>query len=293
MFGPELQVDGEGPKNILENLQSLCYVRPDSVLESLINNGCFPNLKTLGLVLYPEDKQGGGTEELRRLHCLSNLRYLKLWFQSHLLFCKAALSIDAMENLSNLTKITLNGLTTFTSSNMAALGRISNLQILKLKMLLVGKSTLSCGDVGSFPKLQVFLMLGLASLQSLRLEEGKMPCLQRMVIYDCSTLKEIPKRLFSKTNLRDLHGDIWKEADDDSNKTIRSDSVKESVFNKLGIVIIVCVNVIYVFVINILVENQAKWWFFLKTLSFLPNAKVKVQASELRQNRATQHQWRH
>ncbi|XP_052116707.1 disease resistance protein RPP13-like [Arachis duranensis] len=104
----QLQLDREGSRDILQNLQSLCYVRADSVLATLIENGCFPNLKTLGLVLYPEDKQGGGrTEELRRLRGLSNLHNLKLKFDHTKHIHLPALPIDTFEFVSKLTKITL------------------------------------------------------------------------------------------------------------------------------------------------------------------------------------------
>ncbi|XLR63362.1 hypothetical protein HN51_068071 [Arachis hypogaea] len=218
--GVKLQADREGPNNILQNLQSLSYVRPDSVLESLIKNGCFPNLNTLGLLLYSEDKQGGRTEVLKKLGDLRNLRNLKLHFDHMMKYYNTpALLMDEMEFLSNLTKITLEGAWGFNSSDMAALGRIANLKTLKLNGGLVSPNRLiSCGDAGSFPKLEMFHMIDMYFLQCLALEEGVMPCLQRVVISHCGDLREIPERLLSLSNLRHLHDDIWEEADNASNK---------------------------------------------------------------------------
>ncbi|MED6149840.1 hypothetical protein PIB30_066424 [Stylosanthes scabra] len=210
------RVELQGSSNKLQNLQTLYYVSPDSVLESLINGGCFPNLKTLGLVLYSGDEKGR-VEELRRLQGLKNLSKLKLRFNVKKRILMPALSVAAVEFLSNLTKITLVYPRDFNSRDMAALGRIPNLETLKLCQER-WTETLSCGEAGSFPKLQVFLMIDVSSLKCLTLEEGVMPCLRRVVISDCCLLKEIPERLLSLSNLRHLHGNIWEEAENDSNK---------------------------------------------------------------------------
>ncbi|QHO09640.1 uncharacterized protein DS421_14g483080 [Arachis hypogaea] len=70
--GEQLLLD-ERVKERMQNFQTLCYVYADSQLGLLLNNGYFPNLRTLGLLI-SEDECQLVDENLRSLLRLSELR---------------------------------------------------------------------------------------------------------------------------------------------------------------------------------------------------------------------------
>ncbi|XP_057756635.1 disease resistance protein RPP13-like [Arachis stenosperma] len=187
-FGVSLSADEVGVNDKMQNLQTLRYVSADSQLGSLLDNGCFPNLRKLGLKIAEE--QGSTEENLRRLHCLSNLRKLVLMFEQ----CRAPL--DRIAFPSNLIKITLSGFKDLKSKDMNTLGQIPNLQILKVRYGNCEEETLNCGTAGSFLRLQVFIMDGV-NIRRLSSEEGAMPRLRRAVFYNCPDLKEVTKQMRS------------------------------------------------------------------------------------------------
>ncbi|MED6110202.1 hypothetical protein PIB30_040689 [Stylosanthes scabra] len=177
-------------KDEMKCLQSLCNVNVDSQLGSLLDNGCFPNLKTLGLYVSYED-QLSAEENLKSLHRLTNLRKLRLWYEEH-----SWIPLDRIAFPSNLTLITLEGFRDLNPKDMNNLGRIPSLKILKLKYGDCEEETLFCGTAGSFPQLQVFIMIEV-SITRLTSEEGAMPRLRRAAFYDCPDLKEVTKQMSS------------------------------------------------------------------------------------------------
>ncbi|XP_057754213.1 disease resistance protein RPP13-like isoform X2 [Arachis stenosperma] len=171
-FGVVLLADEQVVKDKMQNVQTLIYVHPDSQLGSLLNNGCFPNLRILGLYIRRYN-QGSAEENLRNLHRLSHLR------------------IDNLE-----------------SKDMNTLGRIPSLQILKLIHGTCFEETLNCGAAGSFPRLQVFIMHCVA-VRRLTSEEGAMPRLRRAVFCKCPGLKEVTKQMRSLGSNLEFTKSVW------------------------------------------------------------------------------------
>ncbi|MED6163245.1 hypothetical protein PIB30_078130 [Stylosanthes scabra] len=187
-FGVNFSVDDEGVKVKMQNLQTLSLAYADSQLGSLLNNGCFPNLRKLGLIVHED--HGSAEENLRSLHCLSNLRKLVLMCE------RFWIPFDRIAFPSNLIQISLSHFKDLNSMHMNTFGQIPRLQILKLKYGSCEEETLNCGTAGSFPRLQVFIMerLGIKCLTS---EEGAMPRLRRAVFYNCPELREVTKQMCS------------------------------------------------------------------------------------------------
>ncbi|XP_052116710.1 disease resistance protein RPP13-like [Arachis duranensis] len=154
----------QGVKDKMQHVQTLCYVYADSHLEFLLDNGYFPNLRTLGLVIIedPYSFSEPVEENLRSLHRLNNLRF---------------------QNLESI--------------DMKILGRIPRLEVLKLEDVNC-MEILDCGSDRSFPRLQVFMMIHVI-VERLTLEDGAMPCLRRAVFHKCPglELKNLPEQMSS------------------------------------------------------------------------------------------------
>ncbi|CAL5377068.1 unnamed protein product [Camellia sinensis] len=59
-------------------------------------------------------------------------------------------------------------------------------------------------DSGGFPKLKSLALVNIRNLEKWRVEQGAMPCLFRLDIFNCKKLKEIPDGLRFITTLREL-----------------------------------------------------------------------------------------
>ncbi|CAL5378297.1 unnamed protein product [Camellia sinensis] len=59
-------------------------------------------------------------------------------------------------------------------------------------------------DGGGFPKLKSLALVNIRNLEEWRVEQGAMPCLFRLDIFNCKKLKEIPDGLRFITTLREL-----------------------------------------------------------------------------------------
>ncbi|XP_057757340.1 putative late blight resistance protein homolog R1B-12 [Arachis stenosperma] len=190
--GEHLLVD-ERVKDRLQNFQTLCYVYADSQLGLLLNNCYFPNLRTLGLVISKDECQLVD-ENLRSLHRLSELRKLKLIF----FYISERVPLGKIIFPSNLTKIVLYWCKDLNDQDMNALGRIRSLQILKLSDVECDQDVVNCGGAGSFPQLQVLIMIYVC-VSSVTLEVGAMSRLRRAVFRQCFrlTLQSLPERMLS------------------------------------------------------------------------------------------------
>ncbi|KHN13835.1 Disease resistance protein RPP13 [Glycine soja] len=199
-----LYLKGKGklplPKaNRMENLQTLSLLDqyPQQII-FLLNSGIFPRLRKLGLSCYDLDGESSMLPSLQRLSNLHSLNlkpsYPKYGFE---------LLLDTNAFPSNLTKITLD-VDAFPDlqSLMKTLGRLPNLQILKLRFGHVGFH-LDIGR-GEFPQLQV-LHMDRIKVRQWRLEKDAMPRLRHLVINGCSKLSELPEELWSMTALRLVH----------------------------------------------------------------------------------------
>ncbi|KAG5093063.1 hypothetical protein JHK82_051841 [Glycine max] len=181
--------------NRMENLQTLWLSGkyPQQII-FLLNSGIFLRLRKLALRCY---NSFGEPRMLPSLQPLSNLHSLKVMPGFELL-------LDTNAFPSNLTKITLNlHAVRDPQFLMKTLGRLPNLQILKLISLHRGDIHLDIGR-GEFPQLQVLHMRAIDVIQW-RLEKDAMPRLRHLVIEECYGLSELPEELWSMTALRLVH----------------------------------------------------------------------------------------
>ncbi|XP_052116013.1 putative disease resistance RPP13-like protein 3 [Arachis duranensis] len=207
-----LLVDKDGVKNKMQNLQTLLYVHVDSRLGFLLNNGYFPNLRTLGLSV--TEGRHSAEKTFSSLHCLSNLQKLKL----ELPICESfPIPVDKIAFPSNLSKLTISYFDGLKSEDMNTLGRIPGLRILKFNDVRCIENILNCGTDRSFLQLQVFIMIRVC-VKCLTLEDGAMPRLRRAVFHGCPglELKYLPQQMHSLgCNLHfKPHGDDDDDDDD-------------------------------------------------------------------------------
>nr|XP_048333133.1 disease resistance protein RPP13-like [Ziziphus jujuba var. spinosa] len=187
----------------LSNLKVLSFVRVDGKTSILFRKSLFPNLRKLHLGRYSPDVIDTSTrsEILASLESLQNLQILKL---SEL---KVGRWLDlfpssSSESSSKLTKITFVKCG-FVDPNhlMGILGKLANLQILKIKNCYMSSRQLHF-MAGEFPLLEVFKMIDLSAIETWKLETNAMPNLQHLVIHGCDDLRNLPDELWSLANLR-------------------------------------------------------------------------------------------
>ncbi|KAL1196151.1 putative disease resistance protein [Cardamine amara subsp. amara] len=82
-------------------------------------------------------------------------------------------------------------------------------KLLQLKEVYLGNKSFSgrkmvCSG-GGFPQLQKLYLRGLSEWEEWKVEEGSMPLLHTLSIYDCKKLKELPDGLRFITSLKELY----------------------------------------------------------------------------------------
>ncbi|KAH7513308.1 hypothetical protein FEM48_Zijuj12G0186300 [Ziziphus jujuba var. spinosa] len=183
--------------DILLNLQVLSYLLVDEKTTHLNALSRVPNVRKLHLK-YDVSKPMNEFEVAELLESLENLKQL----QKLKLF-----DIPKSEPRSNLFPPTLIKLTFIrsylNSAHFRILGKLPNLQFLKIKGKFLGFNILHplCCVAGEFPSLQVFQMIGL-EIEKWEMEGGSMPKLDRLVIFECYKLRNLPEELWSSTSLR-------------------------------------------------------------------------------------------
>ncbi|XP_029130041.1 disease resistance protein RPP13 [Cajanus cajan] len=194
MFGPvglpEMPSD---QSKTMPNLQTLSTVALHPRTASLLDTRRFPRLTKLGL--QSRDKCNAHIQ-LQSLHRLSHLHKLKVI---------GTTDIPQNANVfpSNITKISLTKFGFFNSSALHTLGKLPNLQVLKLSSQTNDTSfDLHCAT-GGFLQLQVFEMLTI-KVKRWRVDRGSMPRLRRLVLTSCKSLTELPKELWSMATLREV-----------------------------------------------------------------------------------------
>jgi len=105
----------------------------------------------------------------------------------------------------NVTELTFSRIKCITYVGMKCLGNHTKLKILRLlgDVISVDSFDLNC-IAGSFPQLEVFDMEHLR-VGKWKLGNGAMPRLQRLVIYYCDWLDDLPNQLWSLSHLRKVH----------------------------------------------------------------------------------------
>jgi len=237
----ELRGKCSGSDEKMWNLQTISYIELNKQGISLMMKGTFPNLKRVGLIMtsgykcefpkllqrlqqqsshlnkleiifqYRNDKgveegvheiveRNNGCrvqEQLQGLGQFNSLTCLKIRNASDLLTRVLAFP-------PNITELKLSNITCITDEGMNHLGNHTKLKFLKLSGKVLGKEEnsfdLNC-EGGSFPQLEVFKMKYL-KLRKWELGNGGMSRLQRVIIYGCPWLDNIPNELWSLSGLR-------------------------------------------------------------------------------------------
>ncbi|CAL5420791.1 unnamed protein product [Camellia sinensis] len=194
--------------NVLSNVLTLSCISPDSCKESVFS--MLPNLLKLGINGDLEEHRTNLT--LKNLSKLNHLQTLKLERDRR---CEELINLRyGIKFPPNLTKLTLLE-TQLLEDPMDVLGRLPNLQVLKLKNAAYGGRDLCCSGNG-FPKLQVLKLLNLA-IRCWTISEGSMPSLRSVVINRCGNLEGLPSALpnipaFEELELWSPHVSLVKEA---------------------------------------------------------------------------------
>ena len=174
----------------LPNLQVLTGIAMNQDTVNLFGKSTFPNVRKLGL--YSSREESGLLSSLHPLCYLQTLKIYELFY----------LSIPISFQLT-VTKITLVG-AVLSSSNIRALGSLTNLRILSVRGVRQGCSeiTLHC-DESSFRQLEVFKMVNMDVLKW-TIGNGAMPSLQRLNIEHCRFNYAAAKSILCLTALRDV-----------------------------------------------------------------------------------------
>ncbi|KAK8712188.1 hypothetical protein V6N13_147435 [Hibiscus sabdariffa] len=207
----------------LRKLQTLVNFNSESCyVEDLIN---MTNLREL-VIRGPFEIQGFNVEELDKnppiiegmyLHSLSIIidfyeridpRHLRHLLSSCLSLRKLSLEVEIGELpkydhlSSDLAYITLSRCN-LEEDPMPTLEKLPNLRILELYDK-ASRANKMCFSAQGFPKLESLCLSRFFNLEELNVDEGAMPCLRRLEIYECQKLKMVPDGLRFITTLQEL-----------------------------------------------------------------------------------------
>ncbi|XP_058114454.1 probable disease resistance protein At1g58602 [Magnolia sinica] len=178
----------------INSLQTLSLVRCGKWMEE----GCLgklTNLRKLG-ILVDTKADAEVFKQVTRLDCL------------HSLNLKGSLSKlpDSSFFPTNLTNLTLK-YSRLEEDPMATLEKLKNLRILRLLNWSYMGKEMACSAQG-FPRLESLHLHQLYELEEWRVEEGSMPSLLHLQIYECTELKKLPEGLQHVSTLNKL--ELWR-----------------------------------------------------------------------------------
>ncbi|KAK6946328.1 NB-ARC [Dillenia turbinata] len=183
----------------LRNLQKLGikYIKTAEQVEAVLESPCIilDRLQSLHLFLSSRLEEYPSLEQLSHCQNLSKL-YLNGKITEKLVQLQQQLP-------PNLTKLTLFRSKLREQDPMAALEKLPFLQFLRLGSFSY-RGTLMTGSANGFPQLQHLEIEYLTELEEWSLEEGAMPHLKHLRIWECSKLRMIPEGLKFITTLQEL-----------------------------------------------------------------------------------------
>lgn len=114
-------------------------------------------------------------------------------------------SIRSLELRGRLLKVpqwipSLQGLTRMLYDPLESLQHLPNLVYLELSHAYEGKTL--CFKATGFQRLKKLWIVGLNGLELVKVEEGSMPFLQELYMWDCKLLEEVPSGIEHLTNLQ-------------------------------------------------------------------------------------------
>ncbi|XP_015952839.1 putative disease resistance RPP13-like protein 3 [Arachis duranensis] len=225
---------------VMWNLQTISLIKFNSEIARMIEKGRFPKLRKLGLHI-SSVKKNNVHELLSTLRRLTHLNKLTLSFKrksewppvrtkyEHMerkIGLKPIELLQSLQQLSNLrtlevrraldlatcdiafpaciTKLTLRGISFMNDDGVSAIGNLTTLRCLRLEGVHRFRFSfeINC-SAGSFSQLQVFEMEWL-NVHKWKLGNGAMPCLQTLLIKECTRLDQLPQQLWSLTSLRQV-----------------------------------------------------------------------------------------
>ncbi|XP_014498044.1 disease resistance protein RPP13 [Vigna radiata var. radiata] len=195
LFGPVGLPEMPSESKTMPNLQTLSTVALDPRTASLLDSRRFPGMTKLGIHYERRDKCNARIQ-LQSLHRLSHLRKLKV-------IGTTEIPQNANVFPSNINKISLTKFGFFNSTVMHTLGKLPNLQVLKLSSQTNDtRFDLHCAT-GGFLQLQVFEMIAI-KVKMWRVDRGSMPRVRRLVVRSCKSLTQLPKEVWSLNTLREV-----------------------------------------------------------------------------------------
>lgn len=191
------QTENEYSKN--QNLQTLSTISPESCTEELFERT--PNLKKLGIrgALDQYFKAGKENKLFGTLSKLPLLENLKLLNDTTSITSK--FEVLPCENLfpCKLSKLTLSK-TSLEWKHMSTLGKLKNLQVLKLKDYAFEGENWTTED-GGFKRL-TFLHIGTSTLTNWNAKSSNFPALAHLSLSHCNKLEAIPYDFVNLSKLR-------------------------------------------------------------------------------------------
>lgn len=178
-------------KDNLDSSSDLCNLDTISTLELDLGQSMdkimkkFPNIRTLKCSLRETEESSRDWNKIVAMDFLRRLESLKLSFYH-------VKEKDYEFNFPmNLKKLTLEA---FPWSIMSSIGRLPNLEVLKLLGAKAGREEIWNMEEGEFPKLK-FLKLERPCIVRWTCSGDHLPCLQKLVLESCWNLEELPSCL--------------------------------------------------------------------------------------------------
>ncbi|XP_058114431.1 putative disease resistance protein At1g50180 [Magnolia sinica] len=192
-------IEGRPRLDRINNLQTLSFVRSGKWME----DGCLgklTNLRKLGIWVDTKEDAEVLYVSIVKLDCLHSLT----------LRGNLGKLPDPSFFPKKLSKLTLTG-SHLKEDPMATLEKLKNLRILRLSYNSYMGKEMACSAQG-FPRLESLHLRQLYELEEWRVEEGSMPSLLYLRIYDCTKLKKLPEGLQHVSTLNKL--ELWRMPDE-------------------------------------------------------------------------------
>ncbi|KAL1556174.1 putative late blight resistance protein R1B-14 [Salvia divinorum] len=201
---PDPSTENFQQTSCMENLQTLCLMKDFKCSERFME--MLPNLKKLGVIYSYEDTYETGWSK----YCLVNLVHLykleklNLYAEPY----PTLKGYDLSQNIAfplALKKLSLSGCR-FPWEDMRMIGLLPNLQVLKLKRRACHGTEWETSE-GEFSQLKV-LLIDSTDLLQWTSESSHFPKLERLTLFECDNLRDIPCEIGEIATLQVIEVDI-------------------------------------------------------------------------------------
>nr|GLL38169.1 putative late blight resistance protein homolog R1B-23 [Ipomoea trifida] len=179
------------PNVIQESIQTLFWLKVNGLVPRTTNFAMVPNLKELGVYI-DNDLPPGALDSLADLHLLERLKFERRNVEGF--YLPTALP-------QNLKKLTLCN-TYLSWEDMDIIGRLSKLEVLKLKEFAFSGPKWEPADDDGFKRLKL-LLIARSDLKYWNTTDDHFPVLERLILRFCLDLEELPSE-FANLNALQL-----------------------------------------------------------------------------------------